>query len=169
MTSIANVLVGGHDPLGQLTTTIAPILERLDALRTAGLHLPAADIATALATLLDMPVSDLAKKGWQQHRDVEAARASTAANPGFQEVVRLLEHRVESRHAPALEITVNGVPREVLALELLVEIEAANVDLVVRNGEIDEVRSGPAIARGTLSASEIVLASHEFQTVDLGP
>jgi len=60
------------------------------------------------------------------------------------------------------------VSQEVLALDLDVEVEAASVDLVIRHGKVDEVRSGPAIARGELSASEVVLASHEFQAVDLG-
>lgn len=168
MTTIAQTLVGGNEPISRLASVVGGVLERLGPLRLAGLVVPTADVVAAIATLLDVPVGNLAIKGWQQHRDVSAARASTAANPGTHEVVRLLEHRIESHQSPVIEVTVNGVSQEVLALDLDVEVEAASVDLVIRHGKVDEVRSGPAIARGELSASEVVLASHEFQAVDLG-
>ena len=167
MTTVAQTLVAGGDALSQLTATVTQVLGRLGPLRLANLTVPTADVASSLATLLDVPIGNLALQGWQQHRDVAAARRSTAIHPGTREVVRLLEHRIESHQSPVIEVTVQGVPKEVLALDLDVEIEAASVDLVIEHGEIVAVESGPAIAKGTLSASDVVLASHEFQAADL--
>jgi hypothetical protein len=167
MTTIAQTLVAGGNATTRLAEQIAPVIGRLDALRLAGLAVPTVDVASTLSSLLDVPLRGLALKGWRQYRDVAEARRSTAEHPGTREVVELLEHRIESRQSPAIEVTVEGVPREVLALDLLVEIEATTAQLVIEHGEIVRFETGPAVARGTLSAHDVVLASHEFQAVDL--
>lgn len=165
MTTIARALVRTDD--AGAGTALQQAMSRLGPLRVAGLAVPTAEVSSALAALLDQPIGNIALRAWTQHGEIEQACRRTSANPGSREVVRLLKHRIVSRQSPVIEALVDGAPVPLIELDLLVEIEASSADLVIEHGMVADRRAGTAIARAKLSASDLTLAEHEFQPVDL--
>jgi hypothetical protein len=167
MTTIARTLVDGAESGDTLTSAVAGVLTRLPPVAVAGLTVPSTDLSAALSALLDVPIGNLALRGWQQRREVVDACRRTATEAGAREVLRLLDHRIVSRQSPTLEVLLDGVRVVLLELDLTVEIEVNGVDLVIEHGAVQDARPGSATARADLRAWDVVLAEHEFQPVDL--
>lgn len=115
--------------------------------------MPALQLATTIATLLDMPVGDLAVQAWEQGRRVRVACQQTRGHPGSRQVVRLLEQ--------------GPVHGTLLTLTLDVEIAVSLTDVVVEQGRIVDVRPGTASAEAKLAVGGVVLARRKTRRFDL--
>ncbi len=170
MTTLAALLFGeGVDAGPILDTALGSDAVGLGRILISGLAVPSADVAGALARLLDVPVGNVAIRGWHQHRKIEQARQQTKDNATDRAVVRLGDHKIKSKQRPVIEATVGNHTMPVLNLELEVEIDVSAVDLVIEQGEVCEVHHGSAVAKAKLSASKVTLAERNFSTVDLTP
>lgn len=168
MTTLGDLLYGPGDREDRATSLASAIEGGGLALTAAGFAADRGDVASALARLLDVPVGNIAIKGWAKHRDVEKARAETRATPGEREVVQLASHTITSKQKPTVDISVAGVHHTVLTLDLEVRMEIGLASLAIEEGEIVDTMPGPTVASAKLSASGVVLAEHDLTIVDLG-
>lgn len=129
--------------------------------------MPALQLATTIATLLDMPVGDLAVQAWEQGRRVRVACQQTRGHPGSRQVVRLLEHTISSTQHPAVDVDAGPVHGTLLTLTLDVEIAVSPTDVVVEQGRIVDVRPGTASAEAKLAVGGVVLARRKTRRFDL--
>ncbi len=166
-TTLGDLLYGTGTGQGRQAALTGAIDRAGISLSTAGLSATSGDVAGALVRLLDLPIGNLAIRGWSKHRDVERARAETRATPGEREVVQLAQHRITSEQSPTVDLSVAGVHTTVLVLDLEVVIDVGLVAVVVEGGEIVETVPGPSKASAKLSASDVVLAQRELTLIDL--
>lgn len=168
MTTLGDLLYGPGDREDRAANLAGAIERGGMALTAAGLQADRGDVASALARLLDVPIGNIAIKGWAKHRDVEKARAETRATPGDRQVVQLASHTITSTQKPTVDISVAGVQHTVLTLDLEVRIEVGLASLAIEGGEIVDTMPGPTVASAKLSASGVVLAEHDLTVADLG-
>lgn len=167
MTTISDLLFDAHaDAAAELAAAIARTPQVLSRLSVAGLSIPGLDVANAITTLLELPISNIAVKGWKEHQNIIEAKQRTAASPDSREVVRLLEHRIRSKTEPLIEAEVNGIDYPLLRLTLEVELRLSTADVIVQGGEVTDIRVGSSTAKATLSASKVVLATKQFRELD---
>ncbi|MEL6985291.1 MAG: hypothetical protein AAFO29_22855 [Actinomycetota bacterium] len=168
MTTLGDLLYGPGDREDRATRLADAIEGGGLALSAAGLQADRGEVAASLARLLDMPIGNIAIRGWAKHRDVEKARAETRATPGEREVVQLASHTITSKQKPTVDISVAGVHHTILTLDLEVRIEVGLASLAIEEGEIVDTMPGPTVAGAKLSASGVVLAEHDLTMADLG-
>ena len=169
-TTLAELLIGSAaETPAVLAAAMAGAQAVLARLSVAGLSIPGHDVASAVAKLLEMPIGNLAIKGWSGHRSVADAKRRTAENPGAREVVRLLDHRIKSKQKPEILVEINGAPVPLFELTLEVELRISSADVVVERGEVVDVGPGSVVAKGKLSAADVELLTSEFRQVELKP
>jgi hypothetical protein len=168
MTSIARLMFD-HDAEGRrvLDHRLGPAGLDLARVRVAGLAVDPSEVSGALLRSFDVPIGNLALRGWQQLAQVSRARERTAAEPGTREQVHLGEHRMSFRQSPVVEAWVGGASLEVLRLTLELDVHVTAVTLDVEGGRITRSRPGPARARAALSVDGRSLVSRELRPVDL--
>lgn len=151
-------------------TSLAPMADAVIAQVDVGVAAPtASDVSSALATLLDEPIGNLAHRAWRADRAIAAARERTRKGPEPREVLRTLEHTVRWSQSPQIDIFVAGQVVYTLQLEVAVAIEATAVHIVVERGEVVDVSPGAATAEVVLSIGDRVVARRRLVGVDLTP
>lgn len=165
MTTVGQVL-GGGAPADLLVQELQQRLAGVTELaRLAGTVSPA-QVVTALAGVLDMPLGHVALVCWSRDQDVQQARERTRKAAG-REVITLTEHVLTSEQNPVVELVASGVRREVLRLTLELELKVASALLVVAGGEVVSVHHGHCQTTARLSASNITVKETSFTVGDL--
>lgn len=170
MTTIASLLFG--PPPGSraaIERALESVTGPLAALRIGGVAVPHVEVVDAVATLLELPVGNLALTAWGQQRDVAEAIERTRNDPAGREVIEVLSHRIRSRQRPTIDVDVNGARSRVLELDAEVELEMTTAELVIEAGRVTAARTGPTRGRARLSASGVTLAARDFTAVDATP
>jgi hypothetical protein len=116
--------------------------------------------------VLDLNVIDLLISGWRRHAEIRNQMRITALDPTRTALVHVAEHTVESTHTPSLEVRVEGVPLVTLTLPVEVAFEVEAVSLLIRGGEIREVRPGRIMARGTVKLESSVILKRDLAKVE---
>jgi hypothetical protein len=117
-------------------------LDHITGLTAAAARILTSQIADALAQILDLDLTQIVLDGWSKHRELLAAARKTARSPGRTEEVQLADHRISSRHQPAIEVYLNGSRVATVQLELEVWIDLQSVIALVRGGRLVEIRAG---------------------------
>lgn len=123
-------------------------------------------ITTDILEFLRMPVGDLAISAYQRFKRIEDAKQETAKSLG-RTVVQLMDHEIENKIEPRIEVEINGVVQTLLELELAAKLSVESVTAVVEAGRLVDIAPGSATASVTLSAAGLELAKAETQPVDL--
>lgn len=124
-------------------------------------------VSKGILEFLEMPIGNLGVSAYQKHRRIKAAMRETAKSPGMPRVVKLMEHTIESKFEPTVDIEVEGVTKTLLRLELKARITVEAVTAVVESGQVVDITPGSASADLTLSAAGVELAKAKTQPVDL--
>jgi hypothetical protein len=117
-------------------------LDQITGLTAAAARILTSQIADSLAQLLDLDLTQIVLDGWSKHRELLAAARKTARSPGRTEEVELADHRISSRHQPAIEVYLNGSRVATVQFELEVWIDLQSVIALVRGGRLVEIRAG---------------------------
>lgn len=125
-----------------------------------------AAVTTDILEFLRMPIGDLSVSAYQRYKRIADARRETAESGGRQ-VVQLMDHEIEHKMQPKVEIEINGSPQELINLELEVSLSVESVTAIVESGRLVDIAPGTATAAVSLSAAGFALAKAETQPVDL--
>jgi hypothetical protein len=167
MTTIASLLFGSpHEGRAAVERALERALGPLTALRVGGISVPSVEVVDAVSALLELPVGNLALKGWEQQRNVAESLERTRHDPSGREVVELLQHRIRSRQRPTVDVDFDGVRSTVLELDVDVELMVSSAELIIERGRVSSVRNGPTRGHARLSASGVTLAERELTSVD---
>ena len=117
--------------------------------------------------VLDVNVVDVLVGGWKKHADVREALRETAADSSRTAVVQLADHELESTHTPSIEVRSHGriVANVTFPIELAFEVQA--IELVIRQGEVQEIRPGSISARGTMKLERSVILERKLAPIRL--
>lgn len=91
---------------------------------------------------LSLTLLDLAVDGWKKFDELMAAARRTRDNSGARETVKLVRHKIESRHPWTVQVFVNGKSAGTVEVELTVCFDMDMVVLVVQQGRITSIESG---------------------------
>lgn len=125
-----------------------------------------AAVTTDILEFLRMPIGDLSVSAYQRYKRIADARRETAESGGRQ-VVQLMDHEIEHKMQPKVEIEINGSPQELINLEVEVSLSVESVTAIVESGRLVDIAPGTATAAVSLSAAGFALAKAETQPVDL--
>lgn len=119
-------------------------VQRADAVFRQTLNTRITDAAGELLRGLDL--GSLLLGGWQRYRELRIAARNSVEHPGSTEMVRLAGHRITSKHAPYVEVFVDGqqVARVDFGVDL--EFDIALLQAAVRNGRLMSLRAGDCTA-----------------------
>jgi hypothetical protein len=157
--TVRAVLFGDAPPAAALAGTPGwrAVVDGLDlALATvspAGRASAAAEVASALAGLLDLDVADVLIGGWRTHRALVEAAAATRADASASEVVPLGTHRISAAHRPYVEVVVNGATIATVGFELSVALDIDAVLATVRQARLVDVHGGRLTMSVALTAA----------------
>ncbi|MFG1876032.1 hypothetical protein ACGFIV_14465 [Sphaerisporangium sp. NPDC049003] len=99
--------------------------------------------------------------GWQRYRDLRIAARKTVEEPSSTELVRLAEHRITSRHAPYVDVYVDGrrVTRVDFGIDLAFDITLMHAS--VRHGRLMSLGAGACTASVTWSVRGFPVAQNK--------
>jgi hypothetical protein len=115
--------------------------------------------------LLQVPVTTILVRAWNDVREVRAALESTRQKPDATEIVALADHSIESEHKPHLELYENGQLRGRIVFPVSVEVELRGLLLEIAKGRIQRIRSGEVRIKGTLKVGDFTLMEKKFEPV----
>lgn len=119
------------------------------------------NVADKLRDALDVPIHQILKSAWAQHRDLLDDLEKSRQMRGETFLVPLANHTIRSTHHPAVEVLVND--RRVAAFKfnanLMMRIQGAV--LKVEGGEVVGVESGAWQGVGQLKCGPVTLVEHE--------
>ncbi|MFC4586775.1 hypothetical protein [Sphaerisporangium corydalis] len=101
--------------------------------------------------------------GWQRYRDLRIAARTTLERPGTTETVSLAEHTITSRHAPYVDVYVDG--RRVTRVEFGIDLSfsLSLMEATVRDGRLMTLGVGGCVASITWSVRGFTVARNERQ------
>lgn len=105
--------------------------------------------------------------GWYKYRGLQAAARRTLENPGSGETVRLAEHRIVSRHAPYVDVVVNGQVAARVTFGIDLAFDIAMLQASVRAGRLMRLSAGECTASITWSLQGFEVARNESAPIQL--
>ncbi len=167
MTTTSELLFDADDPAGALQEAADDKTLSLGPFRVAGVGVPENEVWSAVGSVLDEPIVNLAMQGWSGLSKVRTVKARTLEFPGTTEVVRLLKHTLESTQEPTVELSVGPVSADVLTFTVTMSIRIDAVELTIAGGEINKIDAGTATASATLAVGDTKLMERTSRPVDL--
>lgn len=126
----------------------------------------AAQAANALDEILaGIELGQLLLGAWQQLQEVRSLIEETRREETTSHLA-LVRHVITSEHQPSLELVVNGAPRKLLDVAIVLSFTVASCDLVIDRGEITGIVPGPLSASGEVTGQGCTLAKRETGDVD---
>ena len=133
------------------------------------------EVARLLDSLLDVDVAAIVTSGWARFDDLRDATERTAGRAGYEEVVQLADHTVDWSHRPEIRVSLSGSVVHTFAVDLCATARVHGVVAVVREGRLQQVRTGDAEVTATMSVDGHVLVRGtrsidlpRFVTIDIG-
>ncbi|MEU9888962.1 hypothetical protein [Sphaerisporangium sp. NPDC051011] len=98
--------------------------------------------------------------GWQRYRELRLAARRSVEQPGSTEMVRLAGHTITSKHAPYVDVYVEGqhVARVDFGIDL--EFDIVLLQASIRNGRLMSLRAGDCTASITWSVEGFPVAQN---------
>jgi hypothetical protein len=151
---------GGPELLAQRIER-ADVTHAMGGVATAMRGAVAAELASAVAGLLDFDLFSVIVSGWKKYDALVAAARRTAAEPSTEELVELATHRITSVHRPTIDLLLDGVQVGTLHVEATFECIIQGLVATVSRGRLVGLRSGRCTATASVSAEGIEIAQKE--------
>jgi hypothetical protein len=185
--SNARVTVGGlfgvgpdgvsSDQLPDLATTeaYARLQEQLQDKAGTAWKMVQSNMGQHLGRLLDIDVVGVLVEGWNKTRELRKYRDEAAYPPDEVIVVALSKHKLESKHAPHLELVVADRPIGKLHFQIDLALAIDGAQLTIQGGRIKRIATGKTSGTGTIRCEGAIVGQKEQKLgslpghIDLGP
>jgi hypothetical protein len=137
------------------------VIQSMGAVASATRHAVGAELASAVAGVLDFDLFGVVASGWKKYDALVEAAKRTAADPSTEEVVELATHRITSVHRPTIDLLLDGVRIGTLHVEATFECILEGVVATVSRGRLVGLRYGRCNATATVSADGVEIARKE--------
>jgi hypothetical protein len=151
------------DQLPDLTDSeaYARLQEQLQGKAGAAWKMARANIGTHMGRLLDIDVVDILVGAWNKARELRKYRDEAAYPPEEVIVVALAKHKLQSSHAPRLELVVAERPIGRLQFTIDVALTIEGAQLTIQGGRIKRIATGKTAASGTIKCEGVVIGQQE--------
>jgi hypothetical protein len=162
-TTFRRFALGGDGGAELLTQPIgrSDVIQSMGAVAKATRGAVAAELASAVASVLDFDLFGVIASGWRKYDALVEAGRRTAANPSTEEVVELATHRITSVHRPTIDLLLDGVRIGTLHVEATFECVLEGLVATVSRGRLVRLGSGRCNATATVSAEGVEIARKE--------
>lgn len=126
-----------------------------------------AQIPARLTTLLDIDGVGILVGAWNKARELRKYRDPAKYPPEDVVVVPLTKHKIESKHRPYLDLSVDGRTMGRLHFEVTLALTLDGIELTIQGGRIKKIKTGKALAVGTLKCEGAVLHSIDKRLTSL--
>ena len=157
---------------GRAELAVQPIgashaIQSLGHVATATRRAVAAELASAVARVLDFDLVDVLIAGWRKYDALVAAAKRTGADPSVEEIVDLATHRITSVHRPTIDLLLDGARIGTLRVEATFDCVLEGVAGTVARGRLVALHYGRCTATATVSADDVEIIRREG-ILDLG-
>lgn len=145
-----------------------PAMERLHKrLAEKAGHLAPEKLLGRAEALLDIGLASILGRAFSGYRQLQEYADPQTCPPDRTYMVSLAEHRIRSRHRPALDVRLNGKTLESIGFEIDLELELKGVVLEIRGGSIRAIHTGECRGAGEVRCEGLLLCRRESKLVDL--
>lgn len=141
----------------------AQLVQKLAAFPLAALR---NEIAAKLQESLDIPLSTILMRAWNQARELEKALDSTRQSDETV-LLPLFDHTIDSTHQPYVEILRNNKPITKIAFAVDLRFILEGIVLRIKKGEIREVLAGKIKMSGTVKFHDFVIIEKDFEPIQV--
>ena len=120
-----------------------------------------------ITKLLDIDGVGILVEAWNKARELRRYRDPAKYPPEDVVVVPLTKHKVESKHHPYLELSVDGKALGRLPFEIDLALTLEGVELTIQGGRIKKIKTGRTLGVGTLKCGGAVLHSIDRRLASL--
>jgi hypothetical protein len=142
-------------------------LFQLLQVRLAGFAGLTTDLGKALWDLLDLRISDIFVKTWNEAGILKKYLDPEEYQPNAEVSVTLSGHKITSEHHPYLDIVLDGMRLARIILDVNLEFDLDGLVLKIKNGRIREIRTGSCKAKGKVSYKGLLLLQEQSESLDL--
>lgn len=135
--------------------------------RLAGFAGVGADLGRALWDLLDLRISDILFKTWNESGILKKYLDPDKYDPEAEVSVTLSEHKITSEHHPYLDVVLDEVRLARIILDIRLELDLEAAVLKIKDARIHEIRPGSCKAKGRVSYKDLTLLEEESDSLDL--
>ena len=127
----------------------------------------AAEVGRRFDEILDITLVDIVSGALGKYVSLLKYADREKYPPAESVLVPLGSHDIDSKHAPVVEVMLNGTPvlRLAFAVELVLNMNSAI--LRIQDARIREVRPGEATAKGSITFGKVLIAERESKPVKL--
>jgi len=125
------------------------------------------DLAKGLWDLLDLDISDILIKTWNEAGIMKKYLNPAEYDPNTEVSVALSEHKINSEHKPKLEILLDGNSLFEVVLDVSLEFSLGGIVLKIKDAQITDIETGTCKASGTVSYKGLELLKKESGDIDL--
>jgi len=136
-------------------------------LAQAGWERAVEEVRSHAAALLDVDLGDLMRRAWKSASAAAETLRRSREKPAEPLTVNLIRHRISSKHHPKLELLVGEQVVGAISCEVEVALDLDGAALVVKNGEIIELRPGSCRATGTFKIEDVLIKKIESAPIEL--
>jgi hypothetical protein len=125
------------------------------------------DVARRFGELLDVRLADIMAGAWCKYSSLLKYTDPRQHPPDESIVVPLVEHDIDSRHAPAIEVLMNNTPVMKLTFAVNLTLTLKTAVVRIQNARIREIRPGEVLAKGKIAFGPAVIAERKSGTLTL--
>jgi hypothetical protein len=129
-------------------------------------------IPEQLSTLMGIDAADVLVGAWNKTRELRKYRDPLRYPPEQVILLPLAKHRIQSKHEPFVEITIDGQVIGTVRFQIEIDLTLEGAELKIQAGRIKEIRLGQCAGKGTIKCEGAVLGEAERRltlpgTIDL--
>ncbi len=109
------------------------------------------EMQRAILEVLDIGVTGVVQRGWQNHAGLLAAGRRTV--DGGREIVQMADHVINSSHSPHIAVTVDGVELGSVPVAVNMSLKLMGITAVVERGHLVGVEAGSIAASANLAVA----------------
>ncbi len=125
------------------------------------------DLAKALWDLLDLNISDILIKTWNEAGIMKKYLNRSEYDPNAEVSVALSEHQIKSEHQPRLDILLDGKKLFEIVLDVSLEFSLNSIVLKIKDAKITDIETGTCKAGGSVSYKGLELLKKDTGDIEL--
>jgi hypothetical protein len=118
---------------------------------------PAERLCGAVYDILDIPLMDLAKTGFEKYQAIAKAKAATKGKPSAVQRIPIYDRTLRSTLQPSIEIEVEGKGQFTIPLDIDLALTIESITVTVTGGSISDIGPGDAIAEASLKVKGLTI------------
>jgi hypothetical protein len=126
-----------------------------------------ADISKALWNLLDIRISEVLVKAWNEAGILKKYLDPDEYKPEEEVLVELVQHKIQSEHHPRLDILVNEQKEFEIVIDVKLELSVDGMVLKIQDAKIKELKTGWCEAKCGVAYKELILFERDTGKLEL--